>query len=415
LLPNPAKLCIPVKIQKEIQLFRKECLAEKSARNDIVVEADVRSRFYVGNRPAEQKCTKANSRYNVLCQNADKSSLYSLVIRPSFDDQCNLIIQATIRSIPKILLPVESDTRKTLLKKISSCNYIDLEFRSRDRNILHLAPDSTCPRRRNMGMCTKLPFTLEKNVQPTVNGGDDTCTKEGIGKSVAEIYSYSSHVMPLDCWRCRPLKNLDYAFMLTIWEYCWPYLTDISRKRPPNGMQVLFYYGLFNSKMGKHRDNYDKRNLNQLLQGKDLIPKNDHWKGAKNSQVHGSNVLVYTTGNRPMIFQFSFPKSMKNLSDSRDKYVTDAKFQFELSNGWISILDPIDDIRGVHEIYGKDNRKDTYRVAWVMRWLGVTQHYFVETSGLVRTDKMLKHVDEMSIKVDDRYPLFITPMFKSKK
>jgi hypothetical protein len=171
--------------------------------------------------------------------------------------------------------------------------------------------------------------------------------------------------------------------------------------------------------MGKHRDNFTKDDLKTIYEGGSLLHINRKCKGAINSQVPGTNVIVFTRGNRPMSIQFSFPPSFSHLQCSRDSYVTTPAHQFELNDGWISILDPIDDILMVHEVYFVNDAKynlneknSSYRISWVMRWLSVTQDYFTKTCGLRRTETMLRNdLVRTSPRVDDMYPSFVRDIY----
>jgi hypothetical protein len=76
-------------------------------------------------------------------------------------------------------------------------------------------------------------------------------------------------------------------------------------------------------------------------------------------------------------------------------------------DGWLTVLDPIDDLLMCHDVKFKiSNPQDDvegYRVAWIMRWLGQPQDFFVETSGMRRTQDMLRLQGDRQ-RVDDMFP-----------
>ena len=85
-----------------------------------------------------------------------------------------------------------------------------------------------------------------------------------------------------------------------------PHLCEESRCCPPTHCQLLLYYALFKSAMGRHRDNYTVKHLRTQLAGAESEGTSTH-AGMENSQTLGSEVLLYTEGNTPMDFALSFP------------------------------------------------------------------------------------------------------------
>ena len=87
-------------------------------------------------------------------------------------------------------------------------------------------------------------------------------------------------------------------------------------------------------------------------------------------------------------------------------FVSNIQFQFHCGDGWVTILDPIDDLLMCHDLVflnQDDCDVEGYRVAWVFRWLANAQDFFVDSSGLRRTGEMMENYggDE---RVDDKYP-----------
>ena len=75
----------------------------------------------------------------------------------------------------------------------------------------------------------------------------------------------------------------------------------------------------------------------------------------------------------------------------------------EFGNGYICILDDVDDMMMLHEVYfeKKDEVNDAIRIAWIMRKLENCQNFYADSSTLVRTDAMKQN----SRAVSDMEPL----------
>ena len=94
---------------------------------------------------------------------------------------------------------------------------------------------------------------------------------------------------------------------LFLWVACWPYLSPISRRSPPTHMQLLFYYYILKAAMGRHRDNSSAADIEKCVNGEQLGTAGHASGGAENSQMIGSNVMVFTLGTCPMTFTLAFP------------------------------------------------------------------------------------------------------------
>ena len=81
---------------------------------------------------------------------------------------------------------------------------------------------------------------------------------------------------------------------LFLWVACWPYLSPISRRSPPTHMQLLFYYYILKAAMGRHRDNSSAADIEKFIKGEQLGTAGHASGGAENSQMIGSNVMVFT-------------------------------------------------------------------------------------------------------------------------
>ena len=157
----------------------------------------------------------------------------------------------------------------------------------------------------------------------------------------------------------------------------------------------------------QHRDNYEKTGLMHMRDGFPPYDKDKKYGGVRNSQVHGTNVIVYTMGNSPMEMVFSCPNIHRNIEQNTDKYITIKCYSFKCGDGHISILDPMGGVMMCHGVKfealtlenivterGGNGRKGGiendescgtdlhFRVAFVMRTLENVEEFYVDTSTI---------------------------------
>ena len=114
--------------------------------------------------------------------------------------------------------------------------------------------------------------------------------------------------------------------------------------QPMNHCELLCYYTLFKGSMGRHRDNFNTKELKEYLAtGKD--PRTD----STNAQVADSNVLIWSMGNAPMTMSLSFPPRSGDPGD-RGSYIVHPTFQFALGDGTLFVFAPLDDLFFCHKM-----------------------------------------------------------------
>ena len=220
--------------------------------------------------------------------------------------------------------------------------------------------------------------------------------EEGDGKHVISLYSYPNTECPNNKWMCRPANNMDYAQLLKNWAYMWSYGTEETRRRPPNGIQVLLYHKVLNRKMGFHRDNFGTNVMNRLETGRLPWGENPKVCGSNNSQIHGTSVIVLTRGNCPMKMMFKYPTLNRHVSQDTKWYITSPSFQMEMDDGWISVLDPIDDMLMLHSVVFEDDdgNEEHIRIAWVYPYLEVVHDFYVDTCTIRRNNSMMNMMEK---------------------
>jgi hypothetical protein len=159
--------------------------------------------------------------------------------------------------------------------------------------------------------------------------------------------------------------------------------------------------------MGPHRDNFTKEGLDRMQQGEMPYKDGQKYAGMNNSHVYGSNVYVYTSGNAPMTMTFSYPNPRKGVGQKTTEYITFECFSIKCASGYLTILDPLDDVLGTHGVTfddltlesvdgekGNDHITDLrWRAAFVMRLLENVEEYFVHSSFIRPNDDMKKALE----------------------
>jgi hypothetical protein len=324
-------------------------------------------------------------------------NFYSDLFKPVFESiHMRDAVSNAVNDFPTDLIPTLTDTRESLYERIKASNYYDERYNMVNNKLQSLNMNSKQARRRTSSV-------VVKHAHPC-----DSIDGEGFGEAVMTLMAYGQYDGPYDSIRCVPLRNKNFALVLCCWIVTWPRLTDVCKRYPPNSLQIQTYYATFLSEIEKHRDNNSQKDLVRIINGGTAEVPNKKYGAMKNSQIFASNVIVYTTGNRPMTMSFWYSRTPEELTLDRGiHYRTNEDFQFQCMDGWLTVLDPIDDLLMCHDVKFKiSNPQDDvegYRVAWIMRWLGQPQDFFVETSGMRRTQDMLRLQGDRR-RVDDMFP-----------
>eukprot|EP00956_Cyclotella_meneghiniana_P014825 scaffold22373_cov78-Cyclotella_meneghiniana.AAC.6 len=93
---------------------------------------------------------------------------------------------------------------------------------------------------------------------------------------------------------------------------------------------------------------------------------------------------LFTCG-RPMTLRYALPD--REVTQQTKYYTTLPSFQMRMGDGWITVLDAIDDMLMVHSVDWDDRDHEASETdvgfAWVYRWLQVTHDYY--TQGCMKT------------------------------
>ena len=281
--------------------------------------------------------------------------------------------------VPKEVLPAADDTADTLRDRLAKSAFLHESWVLRKGNgkggyVRLNSTKYSQPRRVRWSRTASGEFTDEDG---------ERCVD---GLAYPHYYTRS----PLDV-TCEPMPASVQD--LTEWAYnlASPYLAPGSRNGAPNAVELCLYYTAFESKMGRHRDNFESKDLaNYLRSG-----NGDILSAQQNTQVANSSVLIWSMGNAPMELQLSFPPHV-SLAGDRKSYKRAPDFCVPCGNGTLFVFSPLDDLFYAHEVCFSSQTLDEfgdsgYRTAFVMRWLDATVasktfHASGEKRGMLKAD-----------------------------
>lgn len=159
------------------------------------------------------------------------------------------------------------------------------------------------------------------------------------------------------------------------------------------------YFTAYKSCVGRHRDNWSTDHFCRYLDGEDLFGSQEGHSASSdtNSQVVGSDVLIWTIGNAPMVMKLSFANS-DDLTQSRNEYVVHPAYSIPCAHGTLLVFPAIDDLFFCHEACFEPQVLDAfgnsgYRFAYVFRWLQSKREFYI-SSGRKHAMKVPEELQE---------------------
>ena len=172
----------------------------------------------------------------------------------------------------------------------------------------------------------------------------------------------------------------------SLWVFLWHHLSPVSKACPPNGAQVLVYFGRFNAVINAHKDMNPDMAINPNM----------------NSQVIGSSVMVVTLLDS-MRVEFCTRRKLPSTKNGRSSYTHDMVDMFDTEDCSVYVQDPNDDLEYFHraqflphfwKVEGSDGKNKQVRlsktpkhgrvhVAITYRWLGKRTEFFGKDHGRV--------------------------------
>ena len=440
-ISNPAEVCAPKRIRDAFVTFHGDIQRNKKGMNH-ANKMNISMRFTL--RDIEMNGE------NICNDNKFSSKLSTVEGRMSYDDVARLysgnekvklpingrssvllhvdvpndILTSVIDEIDPNLFPRSNDTPETLTDRISHSSYLD------EMSSFASAPSTSKLIRQNSQVKWNQPKRRSTSlvIRPKhIYRGRDG---EGQGEEVMTLFNYTSYGRYPDDWRGRPMTSNVAVLNIYIWIQCWSYLTYQSRRSPPTHVQILFYYGAlgvkrrsspahgtgtYGSGMNQHRDNFSCRDLLRIIKGYSLGEEGHPSAGADNSQIVGTNVLVYTIGDKPQVFTLRYP-NRSDFLEKRQNYTVVPSFQFECGHGTVSVLDPVDDLFMTHEVcfhFKPGESKNKYRFGYCFRWLQSEKDFYVKSCGMRLDEQALSVVSKKRnfTRASDEFPEFVRTIY----
>ena len=195
-----------------------------------------------------------------------------------------------------------------------------------------------------------------------------------IGKPVRTMFVYGKENSRIRQARTaepmpKPIHRLGLECFLSVRHV----LANVCSSSPPNHCQMLAYYGLFDSKCYRHKDDHEKKVLHSMLLGD--MTADDAANTSKGAMVAGSDVLIYSVGKLPVLFCWCYPPSDGPFA-SRELHEVHYHMSIDLLHGTLFVFKAIDDLHFYHEVVidwtSADAEATGCRFAFVFRWLDKT-------------------------------------------
>eukprot|EP00956_Cyclotella_meneghiniana_P003669 scaffold4460_cov101-Cyclotella_meneghiniana.AAC.1 len=231
--------------------------------------------------------------------------------------------------VPSEVLARAGDSKETLAERQRQCRWLDEIFKHGRQSSINGDPDNKTCLRRTVAVAEDRPRVI------------NDLDSEDNGRSVIAMPCYTCPEMSVVDWSCRPMKNIELAFVMECWVQAWPWLTSVSRAGPFNMLQTCVFNAL-------PRDNASVSSVRSMTNGQLPFDEGARYAGVPNSQAYGSNVVVYSMCNDPMSMVFACPNPLLPVDQETKKYIEHPCLSFPLGDGYLSILDAVDDIGFTH-------------------------------------------------------------------
>ena len=295
-----------------------------------------------------------------MCSRAYSVDTQSLEFLPQLNVS---VVAAALALVPSELKSRKNDTIDKLIFRISSSHFFDLleallAGGSKGKKRVRVNDtDYSQPRRKSWSVVV---VDVHQNEH-----GEWVRTMYAYGKPNSRIRT-ERDATPMP----REIAELGVQCFLAVRHV----LADVCKSSPPNHCQLLGYYGLFNSKVGRHKDDHTIQDWHDLLEGKKSIE--EAVNSSKGSMLAGSDVLIYSVGPLPVRFAWAFAPANDPFA-KREMHEVHPYMCIDLRHGSLFVFKAIDDVRFFHEVCidweHSGAHECDYRFAFVFRWLGEEQ------------------------------------------
>ena len=234
---------------------------------------------------SHQPGNEASFRENVTHHLIDRKSFLAF---PQIREE---VVANALAQIPDALKTDARDTKETLIQKIRSIGWFDEQFplqgggRRGKKRVRLTATDYSTPRRKSWSVVVQ---DAHEN-----NSGSLVRTMYSYGKPNSRIrVETNATEMPVE------IGTLGIHLFLSAHHL----LSDACKSSPPNHCQMLGHYGLFDSKVGRHKDDHEIGTLHEVLLGSKT--EEEAVKTTKGAMVPGSDVLIFSNGPLHVFFSW---------------------------------------------------------------------------------------------------------------
>jgi hypothetical protein len=197
-----------------------------------------------------EECLVRNEMYEVVedrlfskqCDHNDKSTIfnrYSVLLKTKMFSSAFEMYE---RDIPEDIIPKKDYSTQTLGSRLGNNPYLDEQYKKGSDVSYNFDVTSRQCVRRTFSNVTRGIQRIEDN---------DMRCKEEKNRETVELFVYPCHESPVPRYMCRPTRRIENCMFVLSWLITWPYLSEESRRCPPNGGQLVIYHKKTQEKDGK--------------------------------------------------------------------------------------------------------------------------------------------------------------------
>ena len=229
------------------------------------------------------------------------SGCESILIRPTMTLELEGILQRIRALMPDAMFPREGDDADSLARRLGDCDFLD---------DIHCRKGGTGRRYIRLNNTT---YAQPRRVTWSELVSHELIPQEFAGEEDATwcLFAYTQAYRHPEDWRCRPMPSPVQDLKHYVWQAAKATgrLSDYCAQHAPTSCQLMIYYVLLRNCIGRHRDNFSHEHFQQYLDGVDVLANltsGHSASGDSNSQVVGSDVLIWTDGPAGLMLQDHF-------------------------------------------------------------------------------------------------------------
>ena len=274
------------------------------------------------------------------------------------------VMESVMAAFPQDVLPLATDTQETLVARLAASSFLDDGLVRQGGNQSHFI------------RLNKTNYAQARTVSWAEGAPPGPVEWDEGGASQPFLLPFYRNPTRLteDHAICSPWPAPVQALRDFCHQLAYPYLGPLSRANKQDHVEVKIYYTMFKSKIGKHRDNFTGDQLYQYFStGTHPFDPASTAERAKRGQLQGSDFMIWTMGNAPMVWTVSFPRNRsRHCVRKTAEYVVHPTFQCEVGNGTLLVFPCFSDLFFAHSaefspVGLQVHPRDGYRLSFVFR------------------------------------------------